>query len=448
MIELRDLIDFIKGRKIFVPNDRVLLAVSGGIDSTVMVHLFHEAKFKFAIAHCNFGLRGNESHEDELFVKTLALQLKVSFFSEKFDTEAIASDRGISIQMAARELRYYWFEKVRVEHNFDYIATGHHLDDQVETFLINLIRGTGIAGLHGIPVKNDFVIRPMMFTYRNDVEQFAKKHRITYRTDHSNNETKYLRNKVRHEIIPLLCGINPEFTHGLTESISRIGDFEQIGKQTLDEWCKKAMSAQGREKVINVSFLLNTVPLEPYLWELLYPYGFNETQVSNIIGCLRKETGKVFCSSKYRLVKERDQLVMSLIEPEMHEKPVKIGSFMHKKRMSKPLPLSLERISDVDNYEIPLTGNIASLDFGKLHFPLILRKWQPGDTFSPLGMKKKKTKLSDFFINQKFSLRDKEQTWLLCSGNDIVWIIGHRIDHRYRVTAATKEVLCIVTRDM
>jgi tRNA(Ile)-lysidine synthase len=200
---------FIESGKIFSGDDYILLAVSGGIDSTVMAHLFYQANFRFAIAHCDFCLRGTESDGDAIFTEQLATALKVPFFIEKFDTAAIASQKGISIQMAARDLRYKWFETIRQENGFDYVATAHHLDDQAETFLINLVRGTGIAGLHGIPVKNGHIIRPLMFAYRKDIEQYALRHQISYRMDDSNNETKYLRNKIRHEVIPLLRSINP-----------------------------------------------------------------------------------------------------------------------------------------------------------------------------------------------------------------------------------------------
>ncbi len=438
------LIQFIQQHKLFLKNERVLLAVSGGIDSTVMAHLFHEAKFRFAIAHCNFDLRGNESDDDEKFAESLAQQYKVQFFSTKFHTSEFAEKKRISIQMAARELRYDWFEQIRQENKFDFIATAHHLDDQVETFMINLIRGTGIAGLHGIPVKNGQVIRPMMFTFRKDIEEYATEHKISYRTDLSNNETKYLRNKLRHEVLPLLCSINPGFPQGLTDTIRKISDFETIGNRTLNGWTDNALTDNGRCKTIKISDLLKFNPVEPYVWALLSPFGFNAAQVTNILGSLLKKNRNVFCSPTHRLVKERGYLNIYQTEEKATSRPVKINSFEHKKRITIPLNLIFERFANVEFYKIPLTDKTASLDFEKLKFPLILRKWEQGDAFYPLGMKKKK-KLSDFFIDQKFPMEEKEQTWLLCSGRDIVWIVGHRIDHRYRVTGSTVEILRIVT---
>ena len=283
----------------------------------------------------------------------------------------------------------------------------------------------------------------MMFVYRKDIEQYAVLNKISYRIDLSNNGTKYLRNRLRHEIIPLFCTINPEFTHVLTESIRLISDFEQIGKRTLDDWCRQVLKSKGKDYLIDIGHLLQTAPVEPYAWAALAPFGFNETQVSNIIRCLGKENRRIFRSSTHRVVKERTQLVISPIEPMSNDKPYKIGPFAHGKKVSKPIKLLFKKIGQVKAFEISTDANIANIDFDKLSFPLMLRRWQPGDAFYPLGMKKKK-KLSDFFIDQKFSMKEKEQTWLLCSGNDIAWIVGHRIDHRFRVTSATREVLSIV----
>ncbi|MEI6681915.1 MAG: tRNA lysidine(34) synthetase TilS [Bacteroidota bacterium] len=441
-MNLRDLIAFADAGKIFSRADQILLAVSGGIDSMVMAHLFHQGKFRFAIAHCNFGLRRRESEDDAEFVRKAALKWKVPFFLEKFPTAACAAEHGISIQMAARDLRYAWFEQVRAEHQFDFIATAHHLDDQVETLLINLIRGTGIAGLHGIPVKSGSVIRPLMFAYRKDIEEYATLNKISYRMDLSNHETKYTRNKIRHEVIPLLCSINPEFRQGLTGSIRRFQVFEQVGEQAIDTWLRQHQTTGDTGSFIEISRLKGIFPMEPYVWKWMSGFGFNETQVTNLLACIDTEARKIFTSPTHRLVKERGCLSVSPIAREAPGKALEIGLFVKKKQLRKPLSLLFNRIPDVTGYEIPAARNMASLNFDKLRFPLLVRKWQPGDAFYPLGMKKKK-KLSDFFIDQKFTLKEKEETWLLCSGNDIVWIIGHRIDHRFRVTPATREILSV-----
>jgi len=441
-MNLRDLIAFADAGKIFSREDNILLAVSGGIDSMVMAYLFHQGKFRFAIAHCNFGLRGQDSEDDAEFVRKTASHWQVPFFLEKFPTSAYAAERGISIQMAARDLRYAWFDEIRVKHQFDFVATAHHLDDQVETFLINLIRGTGIAGLHGIPVKSGSIIRPMMFAFREEIEQFALRYKVNYRMDLSNSETKYTRNKIRHEVIPLLRRINPEFRQGLTGSIRRFHAFEKVGEQAIGTWLSQNQTTDGTNLSLAVGLLKSDLPMEPYVWKWMSGFGFNETQVSNLIACMDVNARKIFTSPTHRLVKERGWLRISPITNIGREESVKIQLFVKKKKIRNPLNLLFKRIAEVAGYEIPATRNTASLNFGKLQFPLVVRKWEPGDTFYPLGMKKKK-KLSDFFIDQKFTLTEKEQAWLLCSGKDIVWIIGHRIDHRFRVTPVTREILLV-----
>ena len=438
-----DFLCFIEAKKLFFYNEPILLAVSGGIDSSVMVDLFHRSKLVFALAHCNFGLRGRESDADSTFVKYLANKLHVPFYTKKFDTTNYALEHGISIQMAAREIRYEWFEKVRSGFGFEHIATAHHLDDQAETFLINLIRGTGIAGLHGIPVKKGHIVRPLLFTSRKEIEQYATKYQVPYREDHSNNETKYLRNKIRHELLPIIGAINPEFTRGLSNTIRKIYDFEQIGIRVLEEGRKRLTMNEGGDSVIMIANLLLESPIESFAWEALSPFGFNESQVQNILACLLKEGKRVFLSPSYRLVKDRGKLVINKIQTKSLERAVMINYFTRKKSVTTPFPLVFTREKKVNKYVIPATGTIASLDFDKLQFPLSVRKWQHGDAFFPLGMKKKK-KLSDFFTDQKIPIKEKEQTRVLCSGKDIVWIIGHRIDHRYRVTSATREILSIV----
>ncbi|MFZ4523466.1 MAG: tRNA lysidine(34) synthetase TilS [Bacteroidales bacterium] len=437
-------IQFIDSGKLFGRDGKILLAVSGGIDSTVMADLFQKAQFDFAIAHCNFSLRGKESDKDARFVEKLAQKLNVPFFLKRFNTQEFASLHGISIQMAARELRYKWFEETRKENKYDYIATAHHLDDQVETFLINLIRGTGIAGLHGIPVKNGKVIRPMMFAGRTEIEQYAAKNQVDFRLDLSNNESKYLRNKIRHEVIPLLCSLNPEFRQGITETIGRICDFEMVGNQTLTTWCNEKLKPKGTNLTFDISHFLNLTPVEPYAWAMLAPFGFNQSQIANLIDNLEHADRQVFLSPTHRMVKERKSLNICIIDKEQDHstRTFQVNHFSNKKTTTKPFPLVFEIFKNSDGFTIPATPGIACLDRSKLQFPLTLRKWQEGDLFYPLGMRGKK-KLSDFFIDQKFSMSDKEDTWLLCTGNKIAWIIGHRIDHRFRVTSKTTEILSI-----
>ncbi|MCX6278955.1 MAG: tRNA lysidine(34) synthetase TilS [Bacteroidetes bacterium] len=424
-------IQFIDSQKLFAPGKPVLLALSGGLDSTVMAHLFFKAGFSFAVAHCNFGLRGMDSDEDARFAANLSGDFGVDFYSEKFNTKEYAGKNGISIQMAARELRYKWFEEIRSKNGYQYIATAHHLDDQAETFLINLIRGTGIAGFHGIPVKNEKVIRPMMFSRRNEIALYAKKHSIAYREDLSNNEIKYLRNKIRHEILPAFCSINPEFTESLTQTIRKIYDYEQIAEQTLNHSKSQAIQVKDETTIVDKKLLLASPQPGAFAWFLLSPFGFNESQVASLLECLDKPEEKRFTSSTYILTKERNRLI---IQPNATQFSAGLvaGSFH----------LQFNHITNPCGYKIPDNPEIASFDYNKLEFPLTIRKWQNGDIFHPLGMKGKK-KLSDFFIDQKFTAQQKEETWLLCSGDRIVWVIGYRIDHRYRITGKTKEILVV-----
>jgi tRNA(Ile)-lysidine synthase len=440
----RDLVDFIDARRLFSRNGRILLAVSGGIDSVVLAHLFHRSGMEFALAHCNFGLRGKESEADANFVGQLAQDFSVPFFLQKFNTKTFAAKHGYSIQMAARELRYGWFEEIRRVNGFDCIATAHHLDDQAETFLINILRGTGIAGLHGIPLKNGHVVRPFMFAYRKDIELYASLNRVDFRIDRSNNETVYLRNKVRHEIIPILNAMNPDFPGGLTESIKRISDFEKIGNRTLDEWCRQNLKIDGSDAFIETEALSGADPVEPFAWRLLSPFGFNETQIRELLNCLGKPARKHFTSTSHRMVKDRKRIMISPITVTGKIKPVVIRPFRAKMSISKPFSLKFTRIRDVENYVIPSSPGNASLDFSKLEFPLQLRKWEKGDSFFPFGMQKRK-KLSDFFTDIKFTNKEKEETWLLCSGEAIVWVVGHRIDHRFRITNETREILSVLT---
>ncbi|HPS63884.1 MAG TPA: tRNA lysidine(34) synthetase TilS [Bacteroidales bacterium] len=437
-----DLIRFISKNNLFDPGKPVLLAVSGGMDSMVMAHLVSQTGYHFGIAHCNFCLRGTESDDDEKFVKEVASRMNVPFYSTRFSTLEVAELKGVSIQMAARELRYDWFEKIRAEHGYKVVATAHHLRDQAETFLINLVRGTGIAGLHGIPIRSGNVVRPLMFAMRNEIEEYARHHHVDFRHDRSNDEIKYTRNRIRHQVIPVLEEINPDFIRGLMETIRRISEFEMTGLKTLDDWSLRVLRYEGEERVFDIDSLPSGVPQGPYLWKILSPFGFNETQMENLQGALPGEGRKSFLSPTHLLVKERGSIRIRPRGSRSVDSVFRIDGFKRTKKLVQPLPLAFRRITRVENYEIPVSPAIASLDFDKLEFPLTLRQWKIGDFFYPLGLKKRK-KLSDFFMDRKLSQKTRENTWLLCSAGRIVWIVGQRIDHRFRVTAATREILRI-----
>ena len=430
---------FIQKEKLFNANDKILLAVSGGIDSVVMCELFHQAGCNFGIAHCNFGLRGPESDEDEKFAKALSGKYGAGFHSERFKTEIYAKENGISIQMAARELRYNWFEKLRKTKNYDYTAVAHHKDDEIETYLINLIRGTGIAGFHGIHTKNNFIVRPLLFATKNEIEKFAQKTKLSFRNDSSNQELKYTRNKIRHSIIPLLKEINPNLEETIAQNIVKIRDVEQIYREHISEKRKKVITEQQGIVMIPIEKLKALNPLRTYLFEFLNVYNFNATVIDDIISSLDGISGKQFFSSTHRLLKNRDELIITKIadtnetEREIHE---------GQRVIDYPVSMKMRKIVNNTDFEMPENENVACLDYNILQFPLKLRKWKKGDAFYPLGMNGSK-KLSDFFIDNKVPISEKENIFVIESGRKIFWIVGHRIDDRFKITKATENIYLV-----
>jgi tRNA(Ile)-lysidine synthase len=432
---------FITEENLFTSGDRILLAISGGLDSTVMAELFHRAGYRFAIAHCNFHLRGAESDRDEEFVRHLALSYGVQLHLRHFDTTTYARKNKLSIQMAARRLRYGWFDVLLDKEGYAFVATAHHLDDQVETFLINLARGTGIAGLHGILPKQGNIIRPLMFTGRKEIEAYAKDNHLEFVEDSSNSSIKYTRNRVRYKILPHLDMLNPSFRSTLNETISYIRDAESILLKAVEEKRKAITEVNGEVISIYTNDFFSLEPLSAWAFELLSPYGFNRSNLRDIINLGDAISGKEILSPTHRLIKDRDRLI---IIPRSETSgtecyPVSAADLRH--GISSPLTLSSEMTGKYPG-KFDESGNTAYLDPDKLHFPLMIRKWKKGDYFFPLGMTEKK-KLSDFFIDSKFSRPEKESQWLLCSGNDIVWIIGKRIDERFKIKKDTIKVLMI-----
>lgn len=432
---------FIEKEKIFFPGDRILLAVSGGMDSVAMTELFRLAGFTFGIAHCNFSLRSKESDGDEVFVRNLACKHKVPFYSEHFDAKSYAVDQGISVQMAARELRYTWFEELRRNEGYACIATAHHRDDQVETFLFNLGRGTGIAGLHGILPKNGYLIRPMLFATRMKINDFILKNNIYFREDSSNSLIKYHRNRIRHKIIPEMERLNPGFREEILSTIMKIRDVEEIYREAIRVKSEMLIKKKGEETIISIEEIRLLSPLGTWVFELLQPYGFTGATVDALLPALTREPGKFFHSPTHRLLIDRENLVIvpMITRQEIENKSDRIILETLQGAIRVPVPLQWSGCPLIPEVFAVDPVN-AYFDLHCLKFPLEIRRWTRGDYFFPLGMKKKK-KLSDFFIDNKLSRIEKERTWLLCSGDDIVWIIGHRIDDRFKVTSATKRVL-------
>lgn len=430
---------FISDKNLFTPEHRLLLAVSGGVDSVVLAYLCYKAGFNFSIAHCNFGLRGEESEGDEKFVEQLADKFNVQFHTKHFDTQAFADTHNISVQMAARQLRYEWFEEIRKTNKYDRVVIAHHKDDEIETLFINIIRGTGISGLHGIPLQRDNIVRPLLFATRADIENYAKNNKLLFREDSSNSSDKYIRNKLRHKVIPVLKEINPNLEAAISRDIEHFQQVEKIYKEAIGRKLAKLIVKRKNGIEADVRKLLRLNPAPVYLYELLSPYGFNDTVCNDVLkAMLDDRTGRRFFSATHRLVKDRLRLIITSNAVSGEEEYL-IRSGM--KKLTEPLSLTVSKSKAV-SYSIPRSTRVASLDFDKLKFPLTIRKWRKGDAFRPLGMKHKK-KLSDFFIDNKFSLIDKEHTWLLTSGTDIVWVIGYRLDDRFKVTDKTKNVYVI-----
>lgn len=437
---------YVTKEKLFSKTDKILLTVSGGIDSIVLCELFHNAGFKFGIAHCNFQLRGDESDGDENFVEALAEKYEVQFHSVSFDTSAFAKHNKLSIQVAARQLRYQWFEEIREQFNYKYIATAHHQNDSIETFFINLIRGTGIAGLHGILPKQNNIIRPLLFSTKEQIELYAKKSKLKNREDSSNASDKYVRNKIRHQLIPLLKELNPSIEQTIAEDIQRLSNTEKIYKKEIEKKHSKIVTKDKNGIRLSIKELKKLEPLEAYLFEFLHPLGFNSTTINEIIDSLNSQSGKQFFSSTHRLIKDRDFLIIEpnqvsgikylVSEQKTENLFIKKGQ---KKFIYNELVLNLKSVAKAENDKLKTKNDIANIDFDKLQFPLEIRKWEKGDAFYPLGMKGKK-KLSDFFIDKKLSIPQKENTWLLTSNNKIVWIIGLRMDDRFKITDKTTKI--------
>ncbi|WMJ71610.1 tRNA lysidine(34) synthetase TilS [Cytophagaceae bacterium ABcell3] len=414
----------------------VIVAVSGGIDSVVLVDLLYNAGFKVAIAHCNFQLRGAESEEDELFVRGLAERLGVPFFLKTFDTQKIASQEKISIQMAARDIRYQWFEELRMAEGYDYVAVAHHKSDTVETVLLNLARGTGIAGLHGIAPKVKNIIRPLLFAGRTDIEKYAAQKTLDWREDSSNKSTKYARNLVRHKMIPLFKHLNPQFEDAMQQTVEKVSAIERIYKAKVDELVRKAVRTEGEMLYVDMSVLSKETEGATLLASILEPYNFSYTDAKNIF-LVYKESGKVFLSDSHKLVTSRGGLQIAPLAAKQTSEVT-----VHAPGNDVEMEGKVFQTAILDHWKIEPDPEVCLADYDKLSFPLHIRHWKEGDKFKPLGMNGFK-KLSDFLIDRKLSLLDKEKVLVLTSGENIVWVVGMRMDDRFKITGNTKKVVRI-----
>ena len=437
----QEFLKYNKENNLFDPNkDKILLAVSGGIDSMVMVDLFRRLNCNYAIAHCNFHLRGEESMRDERFVTDYATKHNITLYKQEFDTFTYMEENKKSLEMSARDLRYDWFEKIVNEHGFTLLATAHHGDDSAETFLINLLRGTGIAGLHGILPKSNNIIRPLLFTSRRKINEYAQKHNIEHIEDSTNKDNKYTRNKIRNEIIPVLREISPNFDIIIRKDIERLRETEQVFREVIEKTEKEILINKNGVIEIELSKVKALKPIHIYMYEILSEYGFNETNINSICEAIddNNSSGKQFYSENYRLIIDRNHLLITRTEK---EKTIKQDYLLYdyQTNISSPISLHQEILRDLKFIKIQKSKSIAMLDYDKLRFPLTLRHWKNGDFFIPFGFNGKQ-KLSDYFSNNKFSLLQKESQWLLCSGEDIVWVVGERIDDRFKITDKTQTI--------
>jgi tRNA(Ile)-lysidine synthase len=400
-----------------------------------MAELFHRSGFSFAIAHCNFALRGKESDDDELFCEELAQRLKVAFLSKRFDTGRFAVENKLSIQAAARKLRYDWFEECLKKEKFRWVATGHQKNDVLETMLINFTRGTGIGGLHGILPRQGNIIRPMLFASRHEIEVFAEMQQIRYRYDSSNASEKYSRNKIRMRVIPVLKEINPSIEHTAISVSKNLYAAEQVLKNHLENEKKKCFSVKGKKNYLSIRKLKQLKPVNAYLFEFLRGFGFNARLCEQVADSIDEPPGKKFYSDTHQVVKDREYLIIS--EKREEDFP-EIEIERKARRILKPVSMSFYSGKITKKFVIPGDKNSACLDYNRLKFPLILRKWQFGDRFVPLGMNGKK-KVSDFLVDNKIPVTEKQDVWVLASGHDIVWVVGHRIDDRYKITPASRK---------
>jgi len=416
-------------------DDKILLAVSGGVDSMVMLYLFRDAGFSVGVAHCNFQLRGKESDGDEKFVEGVCTELGLPFYSVRFDTELYAWDNGLSTQMAARELRYQWFERLMEEHHYAWLATGHHFDDTLETVLLNWARGSSLEGLAGIPVKNKKIIRPLLFATRAHVEKFAEAHGIQWRDDQSNFTDDYQRNFVRHQIIPKFKELNPSLEATLHNGLEKIRCDLELIYHAVETWKGKFISGDDHRITIQKSGFAAYGHQADLLWRCIREYGFNFEQCREAVKALHGQPGKQFFTPTHQLVVDRTSLIITP-QPEAWTE-TRIDR--NEEYTMGPWRLTVATSKELKPGTSP---SVAVIDLQKLKFPLVWRKWKAGDYFFPLGMEHRR-KISDFLTDKKLSRADKGVVTVLESEGEIVWVVGHRIDNRYKITSQTQEVAVI-----
>lgn len=419
----------------FLQGKKLLLAVSGGLDSMVLVHLFQQLNYEIVVLHCNFQLRGLESFEDQQFIQEYSNTNAIPFVFTQFDTEAFAADCKVSIQVAARELRYSWFYEQLAIQKGDFILTAHHADDNLETFLINLSRGTGLEGLTGIPAQNEKVIRPLLSFSRQQMEEYASVNKLKWREDSSNASDKYLRNKIRHHLVPLLNELNPNFISSFEKTQSFLSEAQELVDDAAIMVYQQVAREEGEDIYFDLVRLLQLPNYSSYLYQWLKEFGF--TAWDDIYELVTSQSGKQVLAPYFRLIKNRDCLILSPLPSQENQQEFKIESIESKVKF--PLNLDFSTVSKIG----VASNSTIFVDQDKLVFPLTLRHWNEGDVFQPFGMEGKSKKVSKLFKDEKLSLIDKEKVWLLCSNNQVVWVVGIRQDERFKIDPNSKKLLKI-----
>lgn len=413
--------------------------MSGGRDSVALAHLLHACNYRFSIAHCNFQLRAAASDEDARFSQELANTFGCPFYAERFDTQAYANENKISIQMAARALRLDWFEKLRSANSYDCIVLAHHADDQAETFFVNLIRGSSIAGLKGMKPKHGTIVRPLLFASRDQINSYINDNNISYRDDDSNKETKYLRNKIRHKLIPALKTIHPHAFDGLTKSMQLLADDQLLYESLLENKKKQHLIIKDKSSFINKTQLLKEQNSSSLLYMLIRDYGFTADQAGMIHRSLQGQPGKRFYSKNHELNINRDYIEVFPLTENTSEKAIQINPGVSE--INSPIRLIFTKLNIKEVSVLKQPPKIALVDQELLLYPLTLRRWKQGDSFQPFGMKGKKL-VSDFLTDQHYTIAEKANSYVLTDKNDnIIWVAGKRIDNRYRISANTSCVL-------
>ena len=429
---------YIAQHQLLRPAAPVIVGLSGGADSVALLHLLTRLGYPCVAAHCNFRLRADESDADADFARQTAEALGLPFRRIDFDTADYAHQNGVSTEMAARTLRYEWFETLRRELGAEAIAVAHHRDDNVETVLLNLIRGTGLSGLCGMRPRNGHIVRPLLSVDRHQIVRWLTDRHLPFRTDSSNASDVYRRNFVRLRLLPLMEQLNPSVRDAILRMAGHLTDVEAIYCNAIDSHRAHLMDAEGR---ISIDALLRTPAPHAMLFELLTPYGFTPSQCADIARALSRESGRSFVApgGRWHLLKDRLHLILyPADEVSADAFTLTLGS-----ELTAPIRLSLEeRIVD-DTFTISCSPHVATFDADRIALPLTLRRWRAGDSFVPFGMTGRK-KLSDYFSDHKFSLLHKAAAWILCDASGrILWIVGHRTDNRFRITSKTSRALIV-----